>query len=157
MAQLPRIGRIVGTALLYAIPFIGSGAAIGADLRRCVGTGAAQTPSEVVDAQFAAYNARDLDTFAACYADDITMVDLSGKNSVIHGKDELLKAFAYLRKPPKVAGTGVRIVERVVNGPIVVDKERPVGSPDGKQLPDLLAVYEVRDGRIVKVWFPPSR
>lgn len=156
MAQSAHISRIVAALVLCASSAGGSGAAIGGDVRRCAGADTSLTPAEVVDAQFAAYNSRDLDAFAACYADSVTMVDLSGKNPVIEGKAALLNAFAYLAKPPKIAGTGVRIIERVVNGPIVVDKERPVGTPEGKTLPDLLAVYEVRDGRILKVWFPPS-
>jgi hypothetical protein len=112
---------------------------------------AALTPAQVVDAQFAAYNARDLESFAACYADDISMTDLSGRNPVIKGQAGLRKAFAYLAKPGK--GAGVEIVERIVNGPIVIDRERPLN----KTLPDLIAVYEVRGGKIVNAWFPPSR
>jgi hypothetical protein len=50
----------------------------------------------------------------------------------------------------------VQIVQRTVVGPTVIDKEHVVGLPSGKTVPDLAAVYEVRDGLIVRVWFPPT-
>jgi hypothetical protein len=121
---------------------------------RCGDADVVLTPTQVVDAQFSAYNSRDLDGFAACYADDVSMVDLSGKNPAINGQAELRKAFAYLAKPGK--GGGVRVVVRVVNGPIVVDREHPLSAQSDKPLPDLIAVYEVRGGKIVNVWFPPT-
>jgi hypothetical protein len=51
---------------------------------------------------------------------------------------------------------GVQIVQRTLTGPTVIDKEHVVGMPSGKVVPDMAAIYEVRDGQIVKVWFPPS-
>ena len=112
-------------------------------------------PADVVNIQAAAYNARDLDGFAECYADDVVMTDLSGKNPVIAGQAALRKTFAYLSRPK--TGAGVAIVERIVNGPIVIDKERPEAkSPSGESLPDLIAMYEIRAGKIVRVWFPPG-
>lgn len=118
----------------------------------CGATSRTSAPAQIVDAQFSAYNAHDLDSFAACYADDVTMTDLSGKSPVIKGAAGLRKAFAYLAKPPN--GRGVQLVHRIVNGPMVIDQERPVGMVG---MPDLIAIYEVRDGKILNVWFPPSR
>jgi hypothetical protein len=51
---------------------------------------------------------------------------------------------------------GVQIVQRTLTGPTVIDKEHVVGMLSGKVVPDMAAIYEVRDGQIVKVWFPPS-
>ena len=117
----------------------------------CGNTSSSSDPTEVVDAQFAAYNAHDLDSFAACYVDDVSMIDIAGKHPPIKGMAELKKAFAYLSRKPH--GDGVEIVKRIVNGPLVVDQERPLGM---KEKPDLIAVYEVRNGKIQNVWFPPS-
>jgi hypothetical protein len=66
----------------------------------------------------------------------------------------MLQKFAFLRRMPKEMG--VQIVQRTVVGPTVIDKEHVVGLPAGKTVPDLAAVYEVRDGLIVRVWFPPT-
>lgn len=66
----------------------------------------------------------------------------------------LKKMYAWLAKAPP--GFRVEIIERIVNGLIVVDLERTHGLPDGKANPDFLAIYEVRDGKIINVWFPPE-
>ncbi|AIF48792.1 nuclear transport factor 2 family protein [Dyella japonica] len=110
-------------------------------------------PAEVVQAQVDAYNAHDVATFASCYADDVTVTDLGGKRPPITGRDALKKAYAFLATRPKEFHAA--IVQRVVNGPIVVDHERLMGLPADKGPADAIAMYEVRDGKILHVWFPP--
>ncbi|MBD8900154.1 nuclear transport factor 2 family protein [Rhodanobacter sp. DHG33] len=110
-------------------------------------------PAEVVQAQVDAYNAHDVAAFASCYADNVTVTDLSGKRPVIAGVEALKHGYAFLATVPKEFH--VAIVQRVVNGPIVVDQERVMGLPADKGQPEAIAVYEVRDGKIQHVWFPP--
>jgi hypothetical protein len=110
-------------------------------------------PVEVVQAQVDAYNAHDIATFASCYADNVTVISLSGKHPAISGIAALKQAYAFLATVPKEFH--VTIVQRMVNGPIVVDKERAIGLPADKGQPESIAVYEVRDGKIQNVWFPP--
>lgn len=119
----------------------------------CGKTNADSGPAEVVQAQVDAYNAHDIQAFAACYADDADVVDLSGKRPKVKGQAALKQAFAFLGKVP--GDFGVDIVKRVVNGPVVIDLEHLHGLPPGKQMPDSLAVYEVRNGKIARLWFPP--
>lgn len=121
----------------------------------CVPAGVDPSPTAVVDAQFKAYNAHDVEAFANCYASDVRMSYLDGEHPDIVGREGILKTFAYLAHAPKEQG--VTLVHRIVTGPTVVDQEHVVGLPDGKTMPDLSAIYEVRDGLIVKVWFPPAR
>ncbi|MFK2877862.1 nuclear transport factor 2 family protein [Rhodanobacter hydrolyticus] len=111
-------------------------------------------PAEVVQAQVDAYNAHDVATFASCYADDVTVADLGGKRPAITGVVALKRGYAFLATAPKEFR--VVIVQRVVNGPVVVDQERLMGLPPGKGQPEAVAVYEVRDGKIRHVWFPPQ-
>ncbi|RUL75418.1 nuclear transport factor 2 family protein [Dyella choica] len=113
----------------------------------------AADPVKVVQEQVDAYNAHDIDAFAACYADNATIRDLSGKRPVITGIAALKTTFAFLAKVPK--DYHVDIVQRTVTGPTVVDHERVMGLPAGKGQPEAIAVYEVRDGKIQNVWFPP--
>ncbi|MFC4763138.1 nuclear transport factor 2 family protein [Dyella koreensis] len=115
--------------------------------------GKSADPAAVVQAQVDAYNAHDIDAFAACYADNVTISDLSGKRPEIKGIDALKKAYAFLAKVPKAFH--VEIVQRAVTGPTVADYERVIGLPPEKGQPEALAVYEVRDGKILNVWFPP--
>lgn len=120
----------------------------------CGKTDATSTPAEVVQAQVDAYNAHDLEAFAACYADDAQVIDLSGKRPDVTGQAALKKAFAFLDRVPREFG--VDIVKRVVNGSVVIDLEHLHGLPEGKSRPDSFAVYEVRGGKIARLWFPPS-
>jgi hypothetical protein len=117
--------------------------------------GHTQDPVQIVQAQVDAYNAHDLDAFAACYADDATVTDLSGKRPVIHGSATLKTTYSFLSKAPKAFH--VDIVQRSSSGPIVVDHERLIGLPPEKGQPEAFAVYEVRNGKIQNVWFPPSK
>ena len=114
----------------------------------------AVTPEAVVQAQVEAYNSHDVDGFADCYAENAAIRDLSGKRPELDGREKIRDHYQFLKQGP--VGYGVDIVKRVVNGAIVVDLERPHGLPPGTPpRPDSIAVYEVRDGKIVNVWFPP--
>jgi hypothetical protein len=111
-------------------------------------------PVDVVQAQIDAYNAHDVDAFASCYADNVIVSDLSGKRPPIAGIPALKKTYAFLVKKPKAFH--VAIIQRATSGPIVVDHERVIGLPVDKGQPEAIAVYEVRNGKIQNVWFPPS-
>lgn len=113
-----------------------------------------EDPSDVVQAQVDAYNDHDLDRFLACYANDAAIYDLSGRQPVIRGPIAMRESYAFLQDMPD--GAGVDIIDRVVSGAVVVDKESFVGMPEGVAIPDALAVYEVRNGKIQNVWFPPN-
>jgi hypothetical protein len=117
--------------------------------------GQSSDPVQVVQAQDDAYNAHDINAFAACYANDVTITDLSGKRPVIHGVSALKTTYAFLAKVPK--DFHAEIVQRSSSGPIVVDHERLLGLPAGKGQPEAFAVYEVRNGKIQNVWFPPAK
>jgi hypothetical protein len=120
----------------------------------CLAPGVEPTPAAVVDAQFAYYNAHDVEAFASCYAENVEMAYLDGSRPPIRGRARILAGFAFLKTMP--GEMGVQILQRTVTGPTVIDKEHVVGLPSGKVMPDMAAIYEVRDGQIVKVWFPPS-
>jgi hypothetical protein len=113
----------------------------------------ADDPVSVVQAQVDAYNAHDVARFASCYADNVSITDLGGKRPAVLGTAALKQAYAFLATKPKEFR--VEIIQRVANGPIVVDQEQVMGLPADKGQPKALAVYEVRDGKIQKVWFPP--
>lgn len=131
-----------------------SAGALPAMAATCGHTSAASSPTDVVQAQVEAYNAHDLEAFAACYADDARVIDLAGKRPEVTGQAALKKAYGFLGRVPKAFG--VDIVKRVVHGPIVIDLEHLHDVPGGKRIPDAFAVYEVRGGKIATLWFPPS-
>ena len=117
------------------------------------GCGESTAPEAVVQAQVDAYNAHDIERFVQCYADDITIYDLSGKDPPMKGIAELRKDYQWLTKaPPEFR---VQIINRLTVGRFVVDLERILGLPKEKGTPEALAIFEVRDGKIKNVWFPP--
>ena len=116
--------------------------------------GKTSAPEDVVQAQVDAYNAHDVEAFARCYADDVTIHDLSGATPPVKGIAELKKDYEWLAKAPP--GLRVEIVRRITSGRIVIDHERIHGLPKEKGTPEATAVFEVRDGKIKNVWFPPS-
>jgi hypothetical protein len=118
------------------------------------GCGESTAPEAVVQTQVDAYNAHDIERFVQCYADDITIHDLSGKEPPVKGIAELRKAYEWLAKAPREYR--VQIINRVTVGRIVADVERVLELSKDKGTPELLAVFEVRDGKIKNVWFPPS-
>jgi hypothetical protein len=116
--------------------------------------GKTSAPEDVVQAQVEAYNAHDIEAFALCYADDITIYDLSGRTPPIRGISELKKDYAWLTKAPPAFR--VEIVRRISSGRIVVDLERVLGLDKDKGTPEAIAIFEVHEGKIKNVWFPPS-
>lgn len=111
-------------------------------------------PETVVQAQVEAYNAHGIELFASCYASDIKMQYLKGDIAQTVGKKELIKAFQFLNKVPDEFK--VTIENRVVNGPTVIDYERIQGLGKGRKDIYAVVIYEVRDGKIKNVWFPPT-
>jgi imidazolonepropionase-like amidohydrolase len=110
-------------------------------------------PRDVIQAQVEAYNNHDLEAFIACYAGDAEIHYLEDQQPGVRGHSALRERYTFLKSVPDQFG--VQIVERIVSDSVVIDKERIVGLPDGGTMPDAIAVYEVLNGKIQNVWFPP--
>ncbi len=111
-----------------------------------------ETPAQVVQRQLNAYNARDLERFAACYADDVVVGNLGpdGPAEWMRGKDKLRERWGerFATSPD----LHCRIENRIANGEVVIDHEFVTGVP-GRDAIHAVAVYRVKDGRIASVWF----
>ncbi len=107
-------------------------------------------PAAVVQAQLDAYNAHDADALAAIYGDDA--------EQFLHPDTLLAAGSAQIRARfrARFADTATRatLLSRVVLGDTVIDHETVRGrDPDGPSRVDLMAIYQVRAGRIAKAWF----
>jgi len=103
---------------------------------------------ELADQQLAAYNAHNLEAFVAPYSEDVEIFDLSTNKLQVKGKDAMRKHYAFLNE---VEILHCNLVNRIVEGNFVIDHEEII-TKNGKFYG--VAIYEVKDGKIIRVWFP---
>lgn len=107
-------------------------------------------PEEVIQFQLDAYNARDIERFMRVWADNAEFYE--------HPSTLLARGAAQIRarhverfKEPNLHG---RLVQRMAVGNMVVDQEKVTRTfPEGTGTLDVIAIYEVEDGKIRKAWF----
>ncbi|MFM8770511.1 MAG: nuclear transport factor 2 family protein [Candidatus Kapaibacterium sp.] len=105
---------------------------------------------QLAQAQLDAYNAHDVDAFAAVYSDDVQLIDLASGSMFCIGVDGLRDLYA--RKFAEKPTMHCRLVNRIVCPPFVIDEEDVAGLVDGKSV-HAVATYECRDGKICRAWF----
>jgi len=106
------------------------------------------TPTELIERQLEAYNARDLEAFCATYSPAIRIFRMPATEPAIVGMEKLREVY---KARFSSAGLHADIVNRIVIGNKVIDHERVVGIE--KNPVEAVAVYEVADGLIQTVWF----
>lgn len=106
------------------------------------------TPTELAQAQLVAYNARDLERFAACYAETVTVYRPPASAPAITGKAAFRDFYATQRfnRPALHA----ELVNRIAFGNKVIDHERIFGIAD--QPIEMAVAYEIKGGLIQTVW-----
>lgn len=107
------------------------------------------TAADIVQRQLNAYNARDLEAFIATYHSDVRLYDFPDK-LVREGHVGLHQVYG--RMFEQLPNLHARVLRRIVVGDHVIDEEIVTGLPEGRTL-SATAIYEVRDGRISRVWF----
>ncbi|WP_430388907.1 nuclear transport factor 2 family protein [Dyella sp. 20L07] len=110
----------------------------------------ANDPAAVVQRQLEAYNDKNVDAWLATYATDAEQYLLHG-DRLAKGHEELRSRIQLRFAEPDLHA---RLLSRVVMGPVVVDLEEVTRNfPDGKGVMEMLCVYEVVQGCIVKASF----
>ena len=113
------------------------------------GTAEVTEAERVVQTQLDAYNAGDIDAFAATYADEVKLYDHPDKLRS-EGIEALRKNYGErFATTPALHAT---ITSRMVQGEYVIDHEHVTGLPEGREI-RAVAIYHVREGRIQAVWF----
>lgn len=107
------------------------------------------SPEELADQQLLAYNAHNLEAFLEPYADSVEIYDLQTNQLRIKGKEAMRKQYNFLNT---VETLYCNLLNRVVQGNIVVDHEEVW--LDGGRKVYAIAIYEIKDNKIVRVWFP---
>lgn len=102
----------------------------------------------VVQRQLDAYNARDLDAFAATYSSHARLYRMPSAEPFVAGQQQLRERYRERFASP---GLHAQILARIVLGNKVIDHERVVGIRS--EPIEAVAVYEVAGGLIEAVWF----
>jgi hypothetical protein len=103
------------------------------------------SPAAVVQRQLDAYNARDVDALLATYAPDARQYEHPA-TLLASGHEPMRERFAQRFQEPDLHA---RLLQRVVMGNLVIDHEVVTRNfPEGKGAVELVAIYEVVDGRI---------
>ncbi len=107
------------------------------------------SPAEVVNLQLAAYNRRDVEAFAATYAEDACIYVMPHAQLLLRGRAAI--AEHYGNSTFKREGLRADLLGRSVIGNKVVDHEQSWGAPAGPR--EVIALYEVEADQITAVWF----
>lgn len=103
------------------------------------------TPEDIVQRQLDAYNTRDIDALLATYAPDARQYEHPAK-LLATGAAEMRERMAARFAEPNLHA---RLLQRVVMGNIVIDHEEVTRTfPEGAGRVDMVAIYEVADGKI---------
>ncbi len=103
-----------------------------------------------VKAQLDAYNTRDIDAFMACWAKD-AQIFAHPSQLLAEGAAAIRERHVTRFQEPDLFGL---LVARISVGSMVVDREVVTRNfPEGKGRVDVIAIYDVAEGKILKVWF----
>jgi hypothetical protein len=102
-------------------------------------------PESVVQRQLDAYNARDVNALMATYADDAQQFEHPA-TLLVSGAAQLRERITARFREPNLHA---RLIRRIVMGQVVIDHEEVSRTfPEGTGKIELVAIYEVRDGKI---------
>lgn len=105
------------------------------------------TPEALAQRQLNAYNLRDIEAFLEPYAEDVEIYNFPNELES-KGKESMRKGYASMFE--KVTNLHCELVERIVQGNVVIDKERV---QFGDKFLEAVAIYHIENGKIKKVYF----
>jgi uncharacterized protein (TIGR02246 family) len=105
--------------------------------------------TSLIQRQLDAYNAQDLDAMIQCYAPDCVIAGLNG--AITETGREALRA-RYAKAFAAFPENKATLVNRIAVGNTVIDHEDVSRGP-GKEQFQIIAIYTVKDGTIVRVDF----
>ena len=115
-----------------------------------------KAPAEVAQALVDAFNARDVEGILKTYHPNSVARRLPSGDVILNGHPDIRKKFETTFQ--RNANIKVEVVQRIVDGVFVIDKEKIIVVADGKTTERFgIVIYEIRDGLIVNEWYPRSQ
>lgn len=108
-----------------------------------------ESHEDLVQRQVNAYNARDIDAFMACFSADCEIYEFETGKLLMKGEAAMRDRYGKMFKELKTLHC--KIENRILIGNKVLDKELVISLASFPV--HAVAVYEIKNGRIVKCWF----
>jgi len=107
-------------------------------------------PQTLAQRQLDAYNTQDIEAFLDVYAEEVEVRTFPTGELTYKGIDKMRERYTTLfeQNPNNHAA----LLSRIVKGNVVIDHEHVTGRANGIET-EAIAMYEVEDGKIRKVWF----
>jgi ribosomal protein S18 acetylase RimI-like enzyme len=103
-----------------------------------------------VQNQLEAYNAHDIDAFMQWWADDAQYYEFPAR-LIANGAAAIRERHVVRFREPNLCG---RLINRLSVANLVIDQETVTRTfPDGPGEVDVIAIYEVENGKLAKAWF----
>lgn len=100
--------------------------------------------------QLDAYNQQNIDEFLGVYSDSVIVMTFPGDEVIYRGKEKMRERYSQLfRNNPN---QHAELISRMVKENIVIDYEYVTGRADGQSI-YAIAMYEIKEKKIQKVWF----
>lgn len=104
----------------------------------------------VVERQLQAYNDKNIDLFMGCYSEDVKIYDFPD-TLTMEGQEAMRSRYQKLFETyPTMLAT---VDKRIIHGKYVVDHEQITGRLADGAILEAVAMYEIKDDIIIKVWF----
>ena len=121
--------------------------ALSSALCACTSTAVKNANTDLIDAQYAAYNAKNIDTFMSFYAPDARLCSLPA-NTCFEGEEQIRAHFAKLFT--RMSKLEASVSKRTVDQDYVLDWENVIVVNEKGKLLKLsgISVYQVESGKI---------
>lgn len=106
------------------------------------------SPVDLAQRQLNGYNARDIEAFLEPYSEDVELYRFPDQ---LMGKGRSFMRSTYSRMFDNTPKLHCELVNRIVQGDTVIDRERVTGRGDTPL--EATAIYKIKEGKIVKVYF----
>ncbi|PLT29979.1 nuclear transport factor 2 family protein [Peribacillus deserti] len=108
------------------------------------------SPVELAKKQLDAYNRQDIDAFLSAYSSNVEVREFPSNNLIYSGNDKMREVYTNLFKAnPK---QHAELKARTAHLNVVIDHELVTGRTNRIDA-EAVAMYEIKDGSISKVWF----
>jgi hypothetical protein len=107
-------------------------------------------PAQLAQRQLDAYNARDIESFSMCYAENVVLMRLQSGDVFCTGREQLRSIYGAMFS--EKTSLHCTLVNRITCGEIAIDEEEVTGLIEASTL-HAVAIYEVKDHVITRAWF----